>query len=171
VDDVSAGDVALNALLVAVVIRQIRGKRLTAVGLLWPIVLVGIAAAKYLKAVPSSGNDLELVLGGAGVGAALGASCGLLTSVERRPGDVIFARATSWAAILWVLGTGARMAFALYAENGGAAAIGHFSAANRITGAAAWTACLVLMALAEVVGRTALLAVRARTIRSCRASP
>ena len=36
----SPADYLLNGLLVALVIRQIRGKRLTAFGLLWPLAVV-----------------------------------------------------------------------------------------------------------------------------------
>src|SRR5438270_893984 len=83
-------------------------------------------------------------------GAVLEAGAGVLTQIRRLPDDRLLAKATIPAALLWVAGTGARMEFAVFAENGGAAAIARFSTANRITGAAAWTACLLLMALAEV---------------------
>lgn len=162
----SAGDYALNALLIAVVIRQVRGKRLTVAGLVWPIALVGVAAVKYLHGIPTAGNDAALVVAGGVVGAGLGAGAGLLTDVRALPGGGLLAKASVPAAVLWVTGTGARMGFALFAENGGAAAIARFSAANRITGASAWTSCLILMALAEVVGRTAALAWRGRRVRA-----
>ena len=154
-------DYALNMLLVAAVLRQIRGKKLTAIGLLWPIAIVLAAAAGYLHSIPSSGNDLELALAGAAIGTALGCMCGLLTRIHRQPDDALVAKATGAAAVLWVLGVGARMAFALYAENGGGPSVARFSAAHHITSAAAWTAALILMALTEVLGRTAVLAGRA----------
>ena len=53
------------------------------------------------------------------------------------------------------------MAFALYAENGGGPSVARFSAVHHITSAAAWTAALILMALTEVVGCTAVFAGRA----------
>lgn len=160
----SVGDYALNALLVAVVIRQIRGKRLTVLGLLWPIGLVGIAAAEYLRSIPTAGNDAVLVAAGVAVGAGLGTGAGVLTEIRELPPRGLVARATLPAAALWILGTGGRMGFALFAENGGGPAIARFSAANRITGASAWTACLLLMALAEVLGRTVALAWRGRGV-------
>ena len=158
----SVEDYALNLLLVAVVIRQIRGKKLTVLGLLWPVGLVALAAAKYLRSIPTAGNDLALVLGGALVGAALGTLCAVFTRIHRLPDDTLLAKATGVAAALWIVGVGARMGFALFAEDGGGPAIGRFSTAHHITGAAAWTACLILMALAEVVGRTGVLALRSR---------
>lgn len=159
---VSVEDYALNLLLIAVVIRQIRGKKLTVVSLLWPVGLVALAAAKYLRTIPTAGNDLALALGGALVGAALGSLCGVFTRIHHLPDDSLLAKATGLAAALWIVGVGARMGFALFAEDGGGPAIGRFSADHHITGAAAWTACLILMALAEVVGRTGVLAVRSR---------
>jgi hypothetical protein len=153
----SAEDYALNLLLVAVVVRQLRGKRLTALGLLWPLGLVAWAAITYLHGVPTAGNDLLLVVVGALAGTALGVLCGVYTRLEVGQAGSIVARASGVAAALWVTGVGARMGFALVAENGGAAAIGRFSAAHQITSAAAWTACLVLMSLCEVLGRTTVL--------------
>jgi hypothetical protein len=154
-------DYALNLLLVAAVVRQMRGKKLTPIGLLWPVGLVLAAAVEYLRSIPSAGNDLGLAVAGAVIGATLGCLCGLLTRIDRRPDDSLLARATGAAAVLWVLGVGARMAFALYAENGGGPTVARFSAVHHITSAAAWTAALILMALTEVLGRTAVLAGRA----------
>lgn len=161
----SLEDYALNLILVAVVIRQVRGKKLTTFGLLWPVGLVGWAAVEYLHAIPTAGNDLPLALAGALIGAVLGCLCGFLTRIHRLPDGSLVARATSIAALLWVVGVGARLGFGLYAQNGGGPAIARFSAENHITSAAAWTACLILMSLAEVLGRTALLATRGRHAR------
>ncbi|MGI8696901.1 MAG: hypothetical protein ACR2JQ_09680 [Mycobacteriales bacterium] len=157
----STGDYALNLLLVALVIRQIHGRKLTTVGLLWPIGLVVLAGLKYLHAIPTGGHDVVLVLGGALLGAILGCLCGAFTRIRRVPNGSLLAQATGIAAALWVLGVGARMGFALYAEHGGAGAIARFSTTHHITGTTAWTGCLILMALTEVVGRTAVLATRA----------
>lgn len=157
----SIEDYALNLLLVAVVIRQVRGKKLTAVGLLWPVALVVAAGLEYLHAVPTAGNDLVLIVIGGATGAVLGGLCGLFTRIFRRPDNSLMVRATGTAAALWVVGVGARMGFAMYAENGGGPTIAGFSAGHHITGAAAWTDCLLLMSLAEVLARTVLLAARA----------
>jgi hypothetical protein len=70
------------------------------------------------------------------------------------------ARATGLAALLWVAGMSFRMAFAYAAQHGLGETIGRFSAAHAIS-PAAWTAALVLMAFAEVLGRLAVLQVRA----------
>jgi len=70
------------------------------------------------------------------------------------------------AALLWVLGMGARFAFAVWATHSGAATVGRFSARTDITGAHIWQFALVLMAYAEVLSRIAVLQVRrVRTLR------
>ncbi len=74
-------------------------------------------------------------------------------------GDVL-ARAGWLSAIFWVLGMGSRFAFLIWANNGGAATIGHFSATHSITSGEAWTVALLAMAVFEVCGRTLVQAVR-----------
>jgi len=54
------------------------------------------------------------------------------------------------------------MAFSVWASHGGAPAIVRFSMAHHITSSATWTAAFVLMALAEVLGRTGVLYVKTR---------
>ena len=165
----SLEDYALNLVLVALVVRQLRGKKLTPFGLLWPVAVVVWAAITYLHGVTTMGNDIIFVVSAGLLGALLGCACALATRVFRRPDGTLIGKATGLAAALWVAGTGARMGFALYAEHGGGNAIASFSTAHDITGAQAWTAALLLMALAEVIVRTIVLAIRAQ--QAARAAP
>lgn len=159
-------DYLVTLALVLLIVRQLHGKRLTPVQLLWPLGLVGWAAVKYLHVVPTAGNDVALVAVCVTVGTVLGIGAGLTTRVRRGPDGVPVATATGLAVLLWVLGIGSRLAFGLYAENGGGPAIARFSTAHQITSAEAWVAALILMGLAEVVARTGVLALRGyRTIR------
>lgn len=157
----------ISAALVAVVVRQLRGRRLTVVGLCWPVGLVLVASAEYLRGLPTEGAGLVLVVAAGTVGAALGVGCGHLTRLWRTPEQAVVAKATGLAALLWVVGMSARAGFALFAEHGGQAEIASFSSAHALTGAA-WTDGLLLMALAEVLGRTSTLAwrLRAMTVRT-----
>lgn len=152
-------DYVLDIALVALVLRQIRGKTLTVASLLWPVGLVLVAVFEYLEVIPTGETDLDLIVAGVIAGLLLGVLCAQRTLVLHRPDGSIFAKATTAAAILWVAGIGARLGFAVYAEHGGASAIARFSEAHAIDGNA-WTASLLLMALAEVLGRTAVLAKR-----------
>ena len=65
---------------------------------------------------------------------------------------------------MWVAGVGGRMAFVFAATHGAGPAIGRFSVAHHITGSAAWVAALVMMALADVLTRLAVVWLRGRRL-------
>ena len=152
-------DYLISAALILVVVRQIRGKRLAGASLYVPLALAGYAAVKYLHGLPTDGNDLELVAICLVAGLTLGVLCGLFTLVYPDASGVAYARATGIAAALWVVGISGRLAFGYYAEHGGGPTIARFSHAHSLT-PQAWPTALILMALAEVVSRTAVLIVR-----------
>ena len=153
----------LNSVLVLVVLLQLRERRLDRTMILLPLVLVGVAAAVYLHSVPTAGNDLTLILALTVAGAAMGGLAGALTVVRGGQGSA-YVRASYGAAIVWILGVGARMGFAYAADHGAGASIAHFSRAHQITGGPAWTAALVLMGLATVLARVGLLYLRGRRV-------
>src|ERR1700733_6497589 len=157
----NAADYLINAVLVLLVLRQIRETRLTWQILLLPVLIVIGAACYYLRSVPTAGNDLLLDLTLAAAGATLGA---LFTHLRRSADGTPLSRAGWVAAILWVVGISARMGFAWATSHGAAPAIGRFSVAHSITSVDAWVAALFLMALAEVVTRLAVLWARSRRL-------
>ena len=71
-------------------------------------------------------------------------------------------------AVLWIAVIGGRIAFAYSATGWASRSVGEFSIAQQITGAAAWTAAFVLMALAMVLTRVAVTAAHARIISARR---
>lgn len=154
-------DYLMNIGLISLVILQIRGHYVTRARLLLPLVATFVVAGQFLHAVPTGGNDLVLIVGLCAVGAALGTGAALVTSV-RLDGPSAFAKAGFVASVLWVVGIGARMGFALWVSHGGQPAVARFSLEHHITSAAAWGAAFVLMAMAEVVARTGVLFVKAR---------
>ncbi len=156
----STFDYVFPLLLILSVVRQMRGKQLTWFQLAWPIGLVIWAAIQYLRGFPATTADLVLVTTCAAVGTVLGALAGRYTIIYRRADGALMARATLATVVLWTLGTIGRLAFGLYAEHGGGPAIAKFSAAHGLA-VKAWAAALILMALAEVLGRTTILAPRA----------
>jgi hypothetical protein len=158
-------DYLIDISLIAIVLLQVKGRRITTRALLLPVGIVVYVAFTYLRGLPTAGNDLILVLGCAGLGALLGGLAGRFTSVHPDGEGFPVAKAGLAAAALWVLGTGGRLAFQVYATHGGGAAIEHFSASHSITSVAAWTDALILMALSEVVIRTAILGWRSYTVR------
>jgi hypothetical protein len=156
-------DYLLNGLMVFAIFRQLRGRRLAGITLVLPLVIVAYVATTYLTTIPTSGNSLVLVALGTGVGLTLGVLCGLKTLIYTGRSGALFVRATGAAAAFWVLGVGARLGFALYAQHGGGATIARFSYTHALP-LQAWVAALVLMALAEVVSRTLVLLVRSRRL-------
>ena len=156
-------DYLLNIGLIALVLLQVRGRRLDRRALVLPLALVGWAASQYLHGIPTAGNDLAFVAVLASAGVVLGTSSAFLTILEPGSDGVPIARAGLVAAALWMFGIGARMAFSLYAQHGGAASIGRFSISHHLT-PQAWVTGLVLMAFAEVVSRTVVLWTRSRVV-------
>jgi hypothetical protein len=162
----NATDYLINAVLVLLVLRQIRETRLTWQILLLPVLIVIGAAAYYLRSVPTAGNDLLLDVTLAAIGATLGGLCALATRLRRGADGVPLSRAGWIAAILWVVGIGARMGFAYATSHGAGPSIERFSVAHSITSVDAWVAALFLMALAEVVTRLAVLWLRSSRLPS-----
>jgi hypothetical protein len=155
-------DYLISAVLVLLVIPQLRGVRIDLRSLLLPLVAVGGAAAYYLKSVPTTGHDVALDLATGVVGLALGLLCGLFTRVYPDGGGHLISKAGVAAGALWIIGMVARTVFVYEANHGGAHAVYTFSRNNQITGADAWTAALVLMALVQVLARLVVIRVKAR---------
>ncbi|HTY72293.1 MAG TPA: hypothetical protein VMI11_07685 [Actinomycetes bacterium] len=151
----------LNAGLLAFVLWANLGTRtVTRTRFTMPLLIVAVAAYAYLRDVPSLGNDRALDLVGVAVGAALGLLAAALVRVEREPnGRLVMSAGRAYAA-LWVAVIGGRVLFAYGADHWYPQAIARFSMEHRITGADAWTAAFVLMALTMVVVRVAASGVR-----------
>lgn len=154
----------INAILILLVIRQIREHPLDARSLAVPALAVGCAAVMFLHSVPAAGSDLVLEAACVLAGAAMGAIGGLATRLRLGADGRPLGRAGFVAASMWVGGVGARLAFAVAASNGAGPAIARFSVAHHITGSAAWVAALVMMALADVLTRLAVIYLRGRRL-------
>ncbi len=156
----SLEDYLLDLVLVAAVLHQLRGRSLTARGLLWPLPLVVAAAVEYLSGFPTTDADWLVVLACASTGTLFGGLAAKLTRIRRQEDGALFAVATAPAAILWVLGVGARVCFGMFATHGGGPLVARFSTAHDITTATTWTTALLLMSLCEVLCRALTLGVR-----------
>jgi hypothetical protein len=159
----------VNAVLVLMVIRQIREHPLDLRSLAVPVLAVGAAAALFLHSVPVAGNDFILELACVAAGATMGAVAGLAYKLRRGSDGRALGRAGWLAASLWITAVGARMAFAIADKNGAGPAIGRFSMAHQITGEPAWVAALIMMALADVLIRLAVIYVRGRRLTAAAA--
>jgi len=80
----------INAILVFLVVRQIREHRMDLRGLAGPVLAVGAAAVLFLRSVPTGGNDLLLELACVTAGAVMGCLSGRFTHLRRgRGGQVL----------------------------------------------------------------------------------
>ena len=154
----------INALLVLLVVRQIREHQLDLRALAVPVLAVAAAAVIFLHSVPGGGSDIALDLLGVSAGAVMGAVGGLATRLRLGADGRPLGRAGALAAGMWIAGVGARMVFYFAATHGAGPAIAAFSIAHRITGPGAWTAALVMMALADVLTRLAVVWIRGRRL-------
>ena len=159
-------DYVIDAALVLLVILQMRGAKMTLMSTIRPVGLVAVAAAFYLRGVPTQGNDVLLDVLLIALGTALGVGCALTTAITTREDGVLFAKAGVTAALLWVLGMAGRFTFEYYANHSGAQSVYNFSVKHQITSTEAWTAALLFMALAEVLSRLIVMRVRGRMITS-----
>lgn len=158
----NAFDYILDAVLVATVFLQFRGRRLTPRNLLFPIAIVVYFLFAYLKGVPTSGGDLRLIAGGVALGLVFGVGAGFFTRVYPSERG-IYAKAGLLAATFWTVGVVLRTAFSVYATEGGASAdrnIGRLMHSWNITTSKAIVACLLLMVLVEVASRQLIVASR-----------
>ena len=152
----------INALLVLLVVRQIREHQLDLRALAVPVLAVAAAAVMFLHSVPGGGSDIALDLLGVSAGTVMGASAAW------PPGCGWAPTAGRWAArVLWrrACGSPSGPGWSSTSPRPTAPpAIAAFSIAHHITGSAAWTAALVMMALADVLTRLAVVWIRGRRL-------
>lgn len=160
-----AKDYIFSGIFIGLIFLQVRGRPLTALSLLLPVAIVAFFAYTYLRTFPTGGNNLILVVICATIGLTLGLLSASVTTVRANNNGVPIARAGPFAILLWVVGTGSRLAFALYATSGGSPTIARFTRTYHIDSRTAITTALILMALCEVIGRYGLLALRAHAVR------
>ena len=160
----STVDYIFSAIFVGLIFLQVRGRRITVRFFLLPVIIVAVAADKYLRGFPTGGNNVILVVICAAIGLGLGIVGALVTSIRRAPDGHPVAKAGFLAVLLWILGTGSRLALGIYASNGGAETIATFARAHDLNVKTALPTALILMALGEVLGRYGLLGVRAWSV-------
>jgi hypothetical protein len=152
----------LNCTLLGwVLLRNLGTRPITRNTYLVPLAVVAVAAGIYLRHVPGGGNDHLLELVGIGAGVLFGLAASACTRLVRDGSGRLAARAGAAFAAVWVVAIGGRIAFAELATHSWGPAVARFSIAHQITGADAWRAAFVLMALVMVLTRVAATAVGA----------
>jgi hypothetical protein len=159
----TTSDYLINAAFVLLVLRQARERQLDRRSVTVPLILMLFVGTRYLRELPTAGNDLLLIVGLAAVGLSLGIAGGFTTRVRAGESGIALARVGWVAGGLLVLGIGARMAFAFAIGHGFEPVVRSFSISHHI-GASAWPVALVLMALVEVGARIAIVQTRGRLL-------
>ena len=151
-------------LLIFILATNLGTRPVTRRRLAMPLLLAAVAGVLLLSNVPTRGNDVALDFIGGGAGVALGILAALLMRVERRADGLVVSKAGPPYALLWLLVIGGRVVFAESAAGWAAPGIRDFSISNAITGADAWTAGFVIMALTMVAARVITTFVRCRAL-------
>ncbi|PZE37142.1 MULTISPECIES: hypothetical protein [unclassified Curtobacterium] len=156
----------IDITLIALVLLQVRRRRLTMVQILLPIALVLWAGIAFVHSVPLGGHNASVIGVLILAGALLGTAIGFTTQMSTTDGRVT-TRAGVVAAALWIAGMGARLVFQLWATGDGRLDLGRFDFEHAINNDV-WPAALVLMAGATVLLRVSVILARARRLRADR---
>ena len=97
----------INALLILLVVRQVREHQLDLRALAVPVLAVAAAAVMFLHSVPSGGSDIALDLLCVSAGAAMGAIGGVATRLRPGADGRPLGRAGVLAASMSIAGVGA----------------------------------------------------------------
>ncbi|HWE63636.1 MAG TPA: hypothetical protein VHB98_18130, partial [Chloroflexota bacterium] len=148
----------LVALGLVLIVNQVRTRPFGLRMLALPVGVAGWLGYDYVYGAPTIANDLRLYLIAGAVGGGIGLLGGGLTAVHRAPGTGTLLVRGSWiyAGLLVVL-LGARLAFAWATNNAWRSQVVRFCIDHQITGQTPIVAALMLMIVATILARTALL--------------
>ena len=154
------------ALLGYILYANLGTKELSVSRVLRPVLIAAAVAYGFRSDFPTAGHDAALELAGLVAGAFLGVAAAMLVRVSRTLDGRVLTTAGAAFAGLWVAAIGGRVLFAYGANHWFTGWVVTFSRTHQITGSAAWTGAFVSMALAMVVSRVLVTALRASRLNA-----
>lgn len=157
----------VNVTVLAVILGGDLGRRkVTTMRIIRPLIVVVAAVAIFFHSAQPTSNDLSLQLVGAGVGVLLGLVAGAMLPAEMDDAGTVHTRAGLPYALFWVTMSAARAAFVYGSEHWFTGSVIRSAIRYRISGPEIFGNALVLMALATVLGRSAVVMINRRWLRS-----
>jgi hypothetical protein len=156
--------ILIAAVFAAVVLTRLGRHRYTRRQRILTLAVVVVLLLKYVRGMPTTGDDLALELGCVAVGALFGVGMLAATSVGRDDtSGQVWVRAGLAYLVLWVVMLGTRVAFAYSSTGWARSDIGHFFATNHLSSGAV-TPAFVLMTIGSLVVVTIGTAIRASSL-------
>jgi hypothetical protein len=156
--------VLIIAVFAVVVFLRMGRHRYTRRQRILTLAILVVLALRYVKGMPTSGNDLPLEIACLGIGVLFGFAMLAATEVEQdETTGQLWVRAGAVYLALWVVLLGSRVFFAYSATGWAHAAIGHYFITNHLSFTAI-TPAFVLMTIGSIGVVTIGIAIRAAGI-------